>query len=81
MATHIRQPGGLGKDLDRAERRAAALAAIDEDWNPGDDDHGWTVDWQRHTYLTQLLDQSVRLTTITAGVTRHREDIGRWLAP
>ncbi|MFF4498808.1 helicase associated domain-containing protein [Streptomyces sp. NPDC001546] len=38
--TDVRRPGGLGKDPDRAARRAAALAAIDEDWNPGDDDHG-----------------------------------------
>ncbi|MFD7629797.1 helicase associated domain-containing protein [Streptomyces sp. NPDC059851] len=28
--TNIRGPGGLGKDDARAERRAAALAAIDE---------------------------------------------------
>ncbi|GAA0327841.1 hypothetical protein GCM10010302_78520 [Streptomyces polychromogenes] len=54
-------------------------AAIDKDWNPGE--RGWTVDWQRHyAYLTQLLDEGARLTAITPGVTRHREDIGRWLA-
>ncbi|MFJ6054841.1 helicase associated domain-containing protein [Streptomyces sp. NPDC092307] len=34
--TNIRRPGGLGKDPDRAQRRAAALAAIDPDWNPGE---------------------------------------------
>ncbi|MEV6584073.1 helicase associated domain-containing protein [Streptomyces sp. NPDC051582] len=40
-----------------------------------------TVDWHRHyAYLTQLLDEGVRLTAITPGVTRHGEDIGRWLA-
>ncbi|KOU22539.1 DEAD/DEAH box helicase [Streptomyces sp. WM6368] len=77
--TNIRRPGGLGKDPDRAQRRAAALAAIDPDWNPGE--RGWTVDWQRHyTYLTQLLDDGARLTAIVPGVTRHGEDIGRWLA-
>ncbi|MEU5810727.1 Helicase associated domain protein [Streptomyces sp. NPDC047718] len=76
--TNIRRPGGLGKDPDRAERRAAALAAIDEDWNPGA--HGWTVDWQRHyAYLAQLLDDGARLAGIVPGVTRHGEDIGRWL--
>ncbi|MFH7600473.1 helicase associated domain-containing protein [Streptomyces racemochromogenes] len=46
--TNVRRPGGLGKDPVRTKRRAEALAALDEDWNPGDDDHGWTVDWQRH---------------------------------
>ncbi|MEU8436889.1 Helicase associated domain protein [Streptomyces sp. NPDC029216] len=79
--TNVRRPGGLGKDPVRAERRAAALAAIDADWNPGDEDHGWTVDWQRHyAYLAQLLDEGARLTAIKPGVTRHGEDIGRWLA-
>ncbi|MFF3620778.1 helicase associated domain-containing protein [Streptomyces sp. NPDC002467] len=77
--TNVRRPGGLGKDAVRAARRAAALAAIDEDWNPAA--RGWTVDWQRHyTYLTQLLAEGTRLKAITAGVTRHGEDIGRWLA-
>ncbi|MFD8148500.1 helicase associated domain-containing protein [Streptomyces sp. NPDC059708] len=63
----------------RAGQRAAALAAIDADWNPGE--RGWTVDWQRHyAYLAQLLDEGARLRAITPGVTRHGEDIGRWLA-
>ncbi|MGW2587440.1 Helicase associated domain protein [Streptomyces virginiae] len=75
--TNIRRPGGLGKDPVRAERRAAALAAIDPDWNPGT--LGWTVDWQRHyAYLAQLLTEGARLTAIVPGVTRHGEDIGRW---
>ncbi|MFD9728207.1 helicase associated domain-containing protein [Streptomyces sp. NPDC059072] len=79
--TTIRRPDGLGKDPVRAGRRAAALAAIDEDWNPSDDNHGWTVDWQRHyAYLAQLLEEGARLTAITPGVTRHGEDVGRWLA-
>ncbi|MER6251969.1 Helicase associated domain protein [Streptomyces sp. NPDC001584] len=76
--TNIRRPGGLGKDPERAQRRAAALAAIDPDWNPGT--RGWTVDWQRHyAYLTQLLAEGARLTAIVPGVTRHGEDVGRWL--
>ncbi|RST09037.1 hypothetical protein EF910_02200 [Streptomyces sp. WAC07149] len=63
----------------RAEQRAAALAAIDADWNPAT--RGWTVDCQRHyAYLAQLLDEGARLNAITPGVTRHGEDIGRWLA-
>ncbi|MET9106681.1 hypothetical protein [Streptomyces zhihengii] len=60
------------KDPDRAQWRAAALAAIDPDWNPRE--HGWTVDWQRHySYLTQLLAEGAPLTAIVPGVTRHGE--------
>ncbi|MEV7616572.1 helicase associated domain-containing protein [Streptomyces sp. NPDC089799] len=77
-------PRSAGGRLLPHQRRTAALAAIDPDWNPGDDQHGWTVDWQRHyAYLTQLLAEGARLTAITAitaRVTRHGEDIGRWLA-
>ncbi|MFE1831767.1 Helicase associated domain protein [Streptomyces yangpuensis] len=77
--TNVRRPGGLGKDPDRAQRRAAALAAIDPDWNPGT--LGWTVDWQRHyAYLAQLLAEGARPAAVVPGVTRHGDDIGRWLA-
>ncbi|KPI33191.1 helicase-associated protein [Actinobacteria bacterium OV450] len=70
---------GLGKNPDRAKRRAAALAAIDPDWNPGA--LGWTVDWQRqYTGLKNLLGGGARLTAVVPGVTWHGEDIGRWLA-
>ncbi|MFE3628927.1 helicase associated domain-containing protein [Streptomyces goshikiensis] len=76
--TNIRRPGGLGKDPGRAERRAAALAAIDKDWNPMT--LGWTVDWQRHyAYLAQFLAGGARLVDVVPGVTRHGEDVGRWL--
>ncbi|WP_331720969.1 DEAD/DEAH box helicase [Streptomyces virginiae] len=77
--TNIRRPGGLGKDPVRAERRAAQLAAIDPDWNPAV--LGWTVDWQRHyAYLAQLLADGARPAAIVPGVTRHGDDVGRWLA-
>ncbi|MFB6482389.1 Helicase associated domain protein [Streptomyces virginiae] len=77
--TNIRRPGGLGKDPERAERRAAQLAAIDPDWNPAV--LGWTVDWQRHyAYLAQLLADGARPAAIVPGVTRHGDDVGRWLA-
>ncbi|MFF3432437.1 Helicase associated domain protein, partial [Streptomyces sp. NPDC002602] len=76
--TNVRRPGGLGKDPERAGRRARELAAIDPDWNPRD--VGWTVDWQRHyTYLTQLLTDGALLDDIVPGVTLHGDDIGRWL--
>ncbi|MFD3762273.1 helicase associated domain-containing protein [Streptomyces sp. NPDC058622] len=76
----MRRPGGLGKDPDRARRRADELAAVDPDWNPRE--NGWTVDWQRHyAYLAQLLagGRPTRL-RVVPGVTRHGEDVGRWLA-
>ncbi|KJK44078.1 DEAD/DEAH box helicase [Streptomyces sp. NRRL F-4428] len=77
--TNVRRPGGLGKDPVRAERRAAALAAVDPDWNPAV--LGWTVDWQRHyAYLAQLLAEGARPAAVVPGVTRHGEDVGRWLA-
>ncbi|MEV7420978.1 Helicase associated domain protein, partial [Streptomyces sp. NPDC089919] len=76
--TNVRRPGGLGKDPVRAGRRAAALAAIDEDWNPAV--RGWTVDWQRHyAYLQQHLNDGASLRAVVPGVTRHGDDIGRWL--
>ncbi|MBZ9593548.1 helicase associated domain-containing protein [Streptomyces erythrochromogenes] len=63
----------------RAKRRAAQLAAIDPDWNPAE--RGWTVDWQRHyAYLAQLLAEDARLAAVVPGVTRHGDDVGRWLA-
>ncbi|WP_371591652.1 DEAD/DEAH box helicase [Streptomyces virginiae] len=77
--TNVRRPGGLGKDPGRAERRAAALAAVDPDWNPAV--LGWTVDWQRHyAYLAQLLAEGARPAAVVPGVTRHGDDVGRWLA-
>ncbi|MER5777336.1 Helicase associated domain protein [Streptomyces sp. NPDC002039] len=76
--TNVRRPGGLGKDPERARRRARELAAIDPDWNPRD--VGWTVDWQRHyTYLAQLLTGGARLDDVVPGVTLHGDDVGRWL--
>ncbi|WP_371794053.1 helicase associated domain-containing protein, partial [Streptomyces sp. NBC_01718] len=77
--TNLRRPGGLGKDPERAARRAEQLTAIDPDWNPGG--LGWTVDWQRHyTGLRVLLAGSAGLEEIVPGVTHHGDDIGRWLA-
>jgi hypothetical protein len=77
--TNLRRPGGLGKDPERAARRAEQLAAIDPDWNPGE--LGWTVDWQRHWVgLSALLSAGGTLDEILPGVTYRGDDIGRWLA-
>ncbi|KOU22544.1 helicase associated domain-containing protein [Streptomyces sp. WM6368] len=39
------------------------------------------MDWQRHyAYLAQLLAEGARPAAIVPGVTRHGEDVGRWLA-
>ncbi|MGY4920465.1 helicase associated domain-containing protein [Streptomyces sp. 900116325] len=77
--TNLRRAGGLGKDPERAQRRAEQLAAIDPDWNPGQ--LGWTVDWQRHYVgLGALLKAGAALEEILPGVTRRGDDIGRWLA-
>lgn len=76
--TNLRRPGGLGKDPERAQRRAEQLAAIDPDWNPRE--RGWTVDWQRHyTGLKVLLEGGACLEEIVPGVTHRGDDIGRWL--
>ncbi|MEV7238722.1 Helicase associated domain protein [Streptomyces sp. NPDC051020] len=76
--TNLRRAGGLGKDPERAQRRAEQLAAIDPDWNPGQ--LGWTVDWQRHyTGLAALLETGAALEEIMPGVTHRGDDIGRWL--
>ncbi|WP_438297087.1 helicase associated domain-containing protein [Streptomyces sp. HUAS TT7] len=77
--TNIRRPGGLGKDPVRAERRAAELAAVDEDWNPAV--LGWTVDWQRrYVGLKALLHDGALLGGIVPGATWRGDDIGRRLA-
>ncbi|MFB7312219.1 helicase associated domain-containing protein [Streptomyces sp. NPDC056192] len=77
--TNLRRPDGLGKDPERAARRAEQLVAIDPDWNPGQ--LGWTVDWQRHwAGLRVLVAGGAGLEEITPGVTHRGDDIGRWLA-
>ncbi|MFE7328173.1 helicase associated domain-containing protein [Streptomyces sp. NPDC057565] len=76
--TNLRRPDGLGKDPERAARRAEQLAAIDPDWNPRA--LGWTVDWQRHHVgLGALLEAGGKLEEILPGVTYRGDDIGRWL--
>lgn len=75
--TNLRRPGGLGKDEERARRRAEQLATVDPDWNPRL--LGWTVDWQRHYVgLAALLEAGNVLEDIQPGVTYRGDDIGHW---
>ncbi|CAM5447888.1 Helicase-associated domain-containing protein OS=Streptomyces microflavus OX=1919 GN=Smic_78620 PE=4 SV=1 [Streptomyces microflavus] len=71
---NLRRKGGLGKDPDRAEKRAAQLTAIDEDW-----DCPWPLNWQRHyRVLADLVDADGVLPYIAPGVTFDGDDIGTW---
>ncbi|MFD8440441.1 helicase associated domain-containing protein, partial [Streptomyces microflavus] len=71
---NLRRKGGLGKDLERAARRAQQLAAIDEDWNCP-----WPLNWQRHyRVLADLVDADGALPYIAPGVTFDGDDIGTW---
>ncbi|MFJ4585643.1 DEAD/DEAH box helicase [Streptomyces echinatus] len=72
---NVRKQGGLGKDPERAARRAAQLAAIDPDWRPN-----WPVDWQRsYAGVAQLLALGSTVDQIVPGVTVDGTDVGRWL--
>ncbi|MFD6532117.1 helicase associated domain-containing protein [Streptomyces sp. NPDC060184] len=73
---NARKKNGLGKDQARARRRAAALAAIDPDWNPD-----WPVDWQRHyAALAGLVAPESVLGDVEPGAMVNGLDVGRWLA-
>jgi superfamily II DNA or RNA helicase len=79
--TNLRRPGGLGKNPERAARRAAQLAAIDPDWNPREPGKGWSVDWQRmFTKLHTCVDGGGDAEHILPGVVLGGEDVGKWLA-
>ncbi|MFJ7264901.1 helicase associated domain-containing protein, partial [Streptomyces globosus] len=68
---------GLGKDPDRAAKRAAQLTAIDPDW-----DCPWPLDWQRHYRVLADLaadEPDGQLPDIAPGVQFDGDDIGRWL--
>ncbi|MFJ1831390.1 Helicase associated domain protein, partial [Streptomyces sp. NPDC088178] len=69
------QKNGLGKDPERAAKRAAQLTAIDSDW-----DCPWPLDWQRHyRVLADLVDADGVLPEIQPGVLMDGDDIGKWL--
>ncbi|MFG3208015.1 Helicase associated domain protein [Streptomyces sp. NPDC048192] len=72
---NCRKPDGLGKDEERAKRRAEQLAQIDPDWRPA-----WPIDWQRnYAALARLLALGAELDEIVPGVTAGGTDVGRWL--
>ncbi|MFE4874009.1 Helicase associated domain protein [Streptomyces sp. NPDC056682] len=71
---NLRRKGGLGKDPERAARRAAQLTAIDPDW-----DCPWPLDWQRqYAVLRDLVAADGALPDIRPGVTFEGDDLGRW---
>ncbi|MET8502073.1 helicase associated domain-containing protein [Streptomyces microflavus] len=67
-------PLTLGKNPERAARRAQQLAAIDPDWNCP-----WPLNWQRHyRILADLIDADGALPYIARGVAFGGDDIGAW---
>ncbi len=72
---NLRKTGGLGKDVERAAERRAALERIDRDWNPT-----WLFEWQqRYAALAAVLADGATLAEILPGVTVAGQDIGAWL--
>lgn len=71
---NLRRKGGLGKDPERAAKRAQQLTAIDPDW-----DCPWPLDWQRHyRVLADLVDADGVLPYIAPGVVFEGDDVGKW---
>ncbi|MFD3729094.1 Helicase associated domain protein [Streptomyces sp. NPDC058671] len=72
---NLRRKGGLGKDQERAAKRAQQLTAVDEDWNCP-----WPLNWQRHyRVLVDLVDADGHLPDIAPGVVFDDDDLGTWL--
>jgi superfamily II DNA or RNA helicase len=77
LLANLRRKGGLGKNPERAQTRAAQLTAIDPDWNCP-----WPLDWQRHyRHLAHLAadEPGGHLPDIAPGVQIDGDDLGRWL--
>ncbi|MGW3638566.1 Helicase associated domain protein [Streptomyces sp. NPDC005143] len=75
LIANLRRKGGLGRDPKRAEKRAAQLTAVDEDWCCP-----WPLDWQRHyRVLADLVEADGTLPAIQPGVLFEGDDLGRWL--
>lgn len=77
VGRHMARKGGLGKDTERAEKRAAQMTAIDPDWNCP-----WALDWQRHYAILRDLaaeEPSGVLPFIEPGVLFEGDDLGAWI--
>ncbi|MFJ1975236.1 Helicase associated domain protein [Streptomyces sp. NPDC087903] len=71
LLSNLRRPGALAGHPERA----AALAAIDPDWNPS-----WPIAWQRHyAAVHELLRDEDGQTDLQPGVTVNGLDVGAWL--
>ncbi|MEV8403063.1 DEAD/DEAH box helicase [Streptomyces niveus] len=71
---NLRRKDGLGKDPERAAKRAQQLTEIDPDWNCE-----WPLNWQRHhRVLADLVDADGILPHIAPGVLMDGDDIGTW---
>ncbi|EFE72281.1 LOW QUALITY PROTEIN: conserved hypothetical protein, partial [Streptomyces viridosporus ATCC 14672] len=72
---NLRRQGGLGKNPERAAKRAQQLTTIDPDWNCP-----WPLNWQRHyRILADLVDADGSLPDIEPGVLFEGDDLGKWL--
>ncbi|MFI1018201.1 helicase associated domain-containing protein [Streptomyces sp. NPDC020965] len=74
---NLRRKGGLGKDVERAEARAAQMTAIDPDWACP-----WPLDWQRHYAVLRDLaaeEPGGMLPHIEPGVLFEGDDLGAWM--
>ncbi|RPF30515.1 DEAD/DEAH box helicase [Streptomyces sp. TLI_185] len=70
--SNLRRPGALAGHPEWG----AALAAVDEDWNPS-----WSADWQRHyAAVRELLRGEEGPAEVLPGFTVHGMDVGKWLA-
>ncbi|MGY1583953.1 Helicase associated domain protein [Streptomyces sp. MN13] len=77
LLANLRRKGGLGKNPERAQTRAAQLTEIDLDWNCP-----WPLDWQRHYAVLRDLaadEPHGVLPDIKPGVLMDGDDIGWWL--
>lgn len=77
LMANLRRKGGLGKNPERAEKRAAQLTAVDEDWCCP-----WPLDWQRHYAVLRDLAETEpggNLPEIQPGVLFEGDDLGRWI--
>ncbi|MFJ3037105.1 DEAD/DEAH box helicase [Streptomyces tendae] len=74
LLANLRRKGGLGKNPERAQARAAQLTSIDPDWNCP-----WPLDWQRHYRHLATDEPGGVVPDIAPGVLYEGDDLGKWL--